>query len=998
MIISGKTARPGMKPPGSAIPGIGAGLAQRVRPFRVIALAFGLLGLAITGRAQTILPDPTAGQPYSFQIVTNPPQAAGTVYTATGLPAGLSINGSTGVVSGTTGAVGLYKGNLSFSNGSAVTPFPFQITVDPAAGTPVITSDGSAFGTVGTAFLYTIEASNNPTSYTYAQLPPGLSSSGGQITGTPTTPGLFFTSVSANNGNGQGAILVLMFTISPAGPLPGLTSAAFFSSAVNAAFSYTITATNNPTSFAATGLPAGLSLDTSTGAITGTPTAAQVATVSITAANSYGSCLPRNLILTIGDYSAITSATTMTVPAGTAVSYTLTASNSPATYNLTGLPAGLSINSTTGVISGAATTAGSYTLVASANNALGAGPPTTITFAIIDPNSGSAGPLAPLILVAPASQSVPVGSNVQFSVTAAGTGALGYQWSHDNVPISGANASALSLGVVNSSDAGSYTVTVTNATGSVESAPASLIVLSVFVPPAITSQPSPLKALATAGSSVSFTAGASGSGPLNYQWLVDGVPIAGATSATFTLPDVQVANAGTYSVAVSNPAGSVTSLGAVLTVSASQFAPIFQYQPSPTSVTVGGTATLIVGVVGSPPITYQWSKDGVAIAGATSTSLTFSPVALSDAGTYSVAITDPAGTVTSSGAALTVAPAGGPPVSTSVVLQPNPVSTTVGGEATFTVAVTGDAPVTYQWRKNQAPIAGATGPSFSLSDVQSSDAGIYDVVVANGFSAAYSFPTLLTVTPVAAPSRLTNVSARGVVGASDPALIIGFVVGGTGTEETLLRAVGPTLSSFGVTGVLANPQLVVSDSSQNVVASDAAWGGTAALSNAFVQSGAFPLPPTSMDSAVLESLQPGSYTAQATGANGGSGVVLLEAYDADTTTTPTANFINVSERGFSGNGSSVLTVGFVITGNSSMTVLIRGIGPTLSEFSVGGAMANPIDGLRLQAECHGDSIAVGEGRPRSRRRSTRSPRSRFPPRRWTRPLWSHSPRALIRHR
>jgi hypothetical protein len=269
------------------------------------------------------------------------------------------------------------------------------------------------------------------------------------------------------------------------------------------------------------------------------------------------------------------------------------------------------------------------------------------------------------------------------------------------------------------------------------------------------------------------------------------------------------------------------------------------------------------------------------------------------------------------------------------------VSAAVGGAASVTVAATGDASITYQWRKNQAPIAGATSSSFTVSDVQTSDAGIYDVVVSNPFSTAQSVPTLLTVTLVAVPSRLTNVSARGVVGAMDAALIIGFVVEGTGTETTLLRAVGPTLSSFGVTGFLADPQLTVFDSSQGVVASNDAWGGSAALSGVFAQSGAFALPVGSADSALVASLQPGSYTAQATGASGGSGVVLLEAYDADTTASPTAGFVDVSDRGFSGTGPSVLTVGFVITGSSSMTVLIRAIGPSLADFSVAGAMEDP---------------------------------------------------------
>jgi hypothetical protein len=492
---------------------------------------------------------------------------------------------------------------------------------------------------------------------------------------------------------------------------------------------------------------------------------------------------------------------------------------------------------------------------------------------------------------------------------------------------------------VNEANAGSYTVTVTNSTGTVVSAPASLTILSFVVPPSITSQPN--KTLATAGSPVSFTVGASGTEPLSYQWLINGAPIEGATMATFTLPTVQVGDAGVYSVVASNAYGSATSAGAVLTVAAAPFAPIFEYQPSPTSATVGGTATLIVGVVGSPPITYQWSKGGVAIPGATSTSLTFAPVAQSDAGAYSVVITDPAGSVTSSNASLTVAPVGGPPVPVSIELQPEAVSTTVGGAATFTVAATGDASITYQWRKNQAAIAGATSPSFTVSDAQSSDAGVYDVVVANVFSAAYSDPTLLTVTLAAVPSRLTNVSARGLVGAADPVLIIGFVVGGTGAETTLLRAVGPALSNFGVTGVLADPQLTVFGSTQNVVASNDGWGGGAELTAAFAQAGAFPLPPTSMDAAVVTSLPAGSYTAQATGANGGTGVVLLEAYDADTTVDPTASFINVSNRGFSGTGPNVLTVGFVITGTSSMTVLIRGIGPTLVEYSVSGSLADP---------------------------------------------------------
>jgi hypothetical protein len=225
--------------------------------------------------------------------------------------------------------------------------------------------------------------------------------------------------------------------------------------------------------------------------------------------------------------------------------------------------------------------------------------------------------------------------------------------------------------------------------------------------------------------------------------------------------------------------------------------------------------------------------------------------------------------------------------------------------------------------------------------VQYSDAGVYDLVASNVFSTAYSAPTPLTVTPAGVPSRLINVSARGFTGTGSEELTVGFVVGGTGTESTLVRAVGPTLATFGVTGVLADPQLTLFASNQSVLATNDGWGGTAALSAAFAQTGAFALPANSLDAALEASLPVGAYTAEAQGASGDTGVVLLELYDADTAAQPTAHYINMSVRGLAGSGPKVLTVGFVIAGPSSMTLLIRGIGPALAEYSVSGALPDP---------------------------------------------------------
>lgn len=174
----------------------------------------------------------------------------------------------------------------------------------------------------------------------------------------------------------------------------------------------------------------------------------------------------------------------------------------------------------------------------------------------------------------------------------------------------------------------------------------------VVVAPAITTQPA--SQTVTAGSTVTFVVVASGTSPFTYQWRKDGTPITGATGATLTLTSVTSASAGSYTVVVSNSAGSATSNPAVLTVSSVAVAPTITVQPVSQTVNVGANVTFTVGATGTAPLRYQWQKNGVNLTGATNSSLTLTSVTTGSAGGYRAVVSNSAGSATSATATLTV--------------------------------------------------------------------------------------------------------------------------------------------------------------------------------------------------------------------------------------------------------------------------------------------------------------------------------------------------------
>ena len=237
-------------------------------------------------------------------------------------------------------------------------------------------------------------------------------------------------------------------------------------------------------------------------------------------------------------------------------------------------------------------------------------PTNTTTRTIRLSNIVSAGSQPPSIANQPLSQTVMAGQSVTFSVTAFGTLPLVYEWFKNGNPISGADSSNLSLSNVQQSDAGTYSVLVSNGTKpNALSSGAILVVSALPVAPSINTQPK--SQTVTAGQSATFGVTASGTPPLSYQWYKNGTAIAGATALSYTLSNVQAANAGTYTVAVSNGTfPNDTSLGAVLTVSALPVAPSISVQPKSNTVTAGQNDTLSVTATGTAPLSYQWYKNG----------------------------------------------------------------------------------------------------------------------------------------------------------------------------------------------------------------------------------------------------------------------------------------------------------------------------------------------------------------------------------------------------
>jgi hypothetical protein len=337
----------------------------------------------------------------------------------------------------------------------------------------------------------------------------------------------------------------------------------------------------------------------------------------------------------------------------------------------------------------------------------------------------------------------------------------------------------------------------------------------------------------------------------------------------------------------------------------------------------GQGASFTVVATAAPPPTYQWRKDGVAIPGATGATLTITNAQPSDAGSYSVAVTNAAGSVTSTTSTLAVLFCRLINLSILTSLDTSGDAFTMG----YVVGGSGTSGTKPLVIRAAGPSLGAFGITGTLDDPKlelfagATKAGENDnwggsATVANAMSAvgafAYTGPTsrdaaaamsvargdnsvkvsaagtgtgtviaeIYDATPAASftgtTPRLVNVSVLKQLG---PGFTVGFVVGGSGTRNILVRAIGPTLgTAFGVSGVVTDPQLILY-SVQTAIAANDNWGGGSTLAAAFSSVAAFVLPTTSRDAAVVASLNPGNYTVQVSGVGGATGMILVEIYE-----------------------------------------------------------------------------------------------------------------------
>lgn len=422
----------------------------------------------------------------------------------------------------------------------------------------------------------------------------------------------------------------------------------------------------------------------------------------------------------------------------------------------------------------------------------------------------------------------------------------------------------------------------------------------------------------------------------NNNWGGDATLSAAATQVGATaLPANSLDSALFAAVGVAGVSATVTGVGNTTGIAQVEFysvtsvsiAPLITSAPRDTALVTGSRLTLTAAATGVPAPTYQWQKNGVAIVGATAATYTVAAAQVADAGTYTFVATSTAGTVTSNPAVVSVGALAAP----TVVQGPTSQTVTAGAALTLTASVAAFPGPTYQWQKDGVAVPGATNATLTIASVQAVNAGTYTLTATNSQGTITTAGAVVAVEP---SSKLSNLSVRTSM-ADGQSLAVGMVVSG-GPRSVLVRAAGPALVPLGfqANSVVANPRMALFNAQSVQILANDDWD--ARLAPSFAQVAAFPFPAGSRDAAVVQNLD-GQVSVQITAS--GAGTLLAEAYDLETGNSP--RLVNLSVLNRVGTGNDVLIAGFNLSGTGTKRLLIRGVGPSLTQLGVTGVLADP---------------------------------------------------------
>ncbi len=343
--------------------------------------------------------------------------------------------------------------------------------------------------------------------------------------------------------------------------------------------------------------------------------------------------------------------------------------------------------------------------------------------------------LPPAITAPLADERVAVGTEVVLRAAVAGSGPMEFEWFKDGASLRRSEDSILTISNASTADSGIYELRVTSPYGETRSSAN----LTVLVPPSISTPP--LDAAVLEGAEAVFEVVAEGSEPLSYQWRREGLDLPGATEPKLVVATVTPSQAGSYTVVVRNAIGTTESAPATLVV---HVPPRITAQPTAVTLIEGSPLALNVQAEGTPPLSYQWHKDGAPLLTAADPVLVVDPVSTDAAGVYWVVVSSPHGTAESAHVTVTVLTR---PV---ITLEPQDQEILAGQPVTFEASVRGSEPFSYQWWFGESPLADATQALHQIASVQPAHAGAYQLIVTNLAGAATSRVARLTL--VYAPS------------------------------------------------------------------------------------------------------------------------------------------------------------------------------------------------------------------------------------------------------